>query len=73
MCLSPIKLISPKRLMLWIQVWHAKEVIVMKRSLRPGYAGVDNPLFVRDNTDMFLGDAKVMSEKLFARIQEKMG
>ena len=42
-----------------MQVWHAEQVVVMKRSLRPGYAGVENPLFVRDNTDMFLGDAKV--------------
>lgn len=56
-----------------IRVWHAKQCIVMKRSLRPGYAGVDNPLFVRNNTDMFLGDAKIMSEKLFATIQDKMG
>jgi NAD/NADP transhydrogenase beta subunit len=56
-----------------IEVWKAKEVVVMKRSLRPGYAGVDNPLFVRSNTNMFLGDAKVMGEKLFATLQEKMG
>lgn len=47
-----------------LQVWKAKKTITMKRSLRVGYAGVDNPLFVKENNYMFLGDAKQSLEKL---------
>ncbi|KAL3919475.1 MAG: hypothetical protein SGILL_003735, partial [Bacillariaceae sp.] len=47
-----------------LQVWKAKKSITMKRSLRVGYAGVDNPLFVNENNYMFLGDAKQSLEKL---------
>lgn len=47
-----------------LQVWKAKNTIVMKRSLRVGYAGVDNPLFVEPNNSMYLGDAKQSTEKL---------
>jgi NAD/NADP transhydrogenase beta subunit len=42
-----------------IRAWEAKSVIVMKRTLGTGYAGADNPLFFKPNTDMLLGDAKV--------------
>jgi len=40
-----------------LEVWHAKVVIVMKRSMASGYAGIGNPLFFRENSRMLFGDA----------------
>jgi NAD(P) transhydrogenase subunit beta len=51
-----------------IEVWRAHKVIVMKRSMATGYAGVQNPLFFKENTDMLYGDAKDSVNKLLAEI-----
>ena len=47
-----------------IEVWNAKKVIVMKRSMATGYAGIQNPLFYKENTDMLYGDAKQSVDEL---------
>ena len=56
-----------------IRVWNSKQTVVMKRSLAAGYAGVDNPLFIKDNTAMLLGDAKDTVEKLAAGVKAIYG
>jgi len=53
-----------------LQVYKAKNVIVIKRSLRPGYAGIDNPLFYMENTRMLFSDAKKAVEEIIKAIQE---
>jgi NAD(P) transhydrogenase subunit beta len=47
-----------------LQVWKAKHVVVFKRSMATGYAGVQNPLFFKDNASMLFGDAKDQVEKV---------
>ena len=52
-----------------LEVWKAKNSIVMKRSMASGYAGVDNPLFYKDNNRMLFGDAKKMLEEVLAALK----
>jgi H+-translocating NAD(P) transhydrogenase subunit beta len=52
-----------------LQVWHARTVIVMKRSMASGYAGVDNPLFYRKNSRMLFGDARKNVEAILAEVK----
>ena len=47
-----------------LEVWKAKNVIVMKRSMNAGYAGVQNPLFFKENSYMCFGDAKTTAEAI---------
>ena len=52
-----------------LQVWKARNVVIMKRSLATGYAAVDNPVFFNENTKMLLGDAKTTCQQLNAATQ----
>ena len=51
-----------------LEVWKAKTVVVFKRSMATGYAGVDNPLFFKENTRMLFGDAKKSVDGILAHI-----
>jgi H+-translocating NAD(P) transhydrogenase subunit beta len=52
-----------------LEVWKAKTSIVMKRSMASGYAGVDNPLFYKENNRMLFGDAKKMLDEVLAALR----
>jgi NAD(P) transhydrogenase subunit beta len=52
-----------------IEAWKAEKVIVMKRSMSVGYAGVENPLFYKSNTEMLYGDAKESVDKIISYLK----
>ncbi|HEX7052459.1 MAG TPA: Re/Si-specific NAD(P)(+) transhydrogenase subunit beta [Burkholderiales bacterium] len=52
-----------------LEVWRARTSIVMKRSMASGYAGVDNPLFYKENNRMLFGDAKKMLDEVLAALK----
>lgn len=52
-----------------IEAWKSKTTVVLKRSMAAGYAGVDNPLFYKDNTRMLFGDAKTSIDTILAQLQ----
>jgi NAD(P) transhydrogenase subunit beta len=56
-----------------LEVWKARDVIVFKRSMATGYAGVQNPLFFKDNTQMLFGDAKQRVEDIVRSLPEAAG
>jgi NAD(P) transhydrogenase subunit beta len=51
-----------------LEVWNAKDVVVFKRSMATGYAGVQNPLFFKDNAQMLFGDARDKVNEIVAAL-----
>ena len=52
-----------------LEVWKAKSVVIMKRSMRTGYAGIQNPLFFHERSKMLFGDAKDSLGKLASEVK----
>ncbi|WP_417513280.1 Re/Si-specific NAD(P)(+) transhydrogenase subunit beta [Minwuia sp.] len=52
-----------------LECWNARTTVVLKRSMATGYAGVDNPLFYKDNTRMLFGDAKESLDLVLSKIE----
>ncbi len=52
-----------------LEVWKAKQVFVSKRGQGTGYSGIENPLFFRENTRMFYGDAKASLDALLSQLK----
>ena len=53
-----------------LEVWKAKTCIVLKRGMASGYAGVENPLFYKENTQMLFGDARKMMDAVLAELRQ---
>jgi NAD(P) transhydrogenase subunit beta len=53
-----------------LNVDQSQQVVVLKRSMNPGFAGIDNPLFVNPKTVMLFGDAKDSVERLIAAVKQ---
>ena len=53
-----------------LEVWHAKTVVVLKRSMATGYAGVDNPLFYKENSRMLFGDARESMSAVLSELKK---
>jgi NAD(P) transhydrogenase subunit beta len=54
-----------------LEVWKGGTTIVLKRGMAAGYAGVENPLFFRDNTRMLFGDAKKSLDEVLTALRER--
>jgi NAD(P) transhydrogenase subunit beta len=54
-----------------LEVWKAKTAIIMKRSMASGYAGVDNPVFYKENTRMLFGDARKNVDAILGALSMK--
>jgi H+-translocating NAD(P) transhydrogenase subunit beta len=52
-----------------LEVWKAKTVVVLKRSMASGYAGIENPLFYKPNSLMLFGDAKQNVDGLLTKLR----
>ena len=55
-----------------LRVWEAGTVVVFKRSMSAGYAGVQNPLFFNENSVMCFGDAKATAQEIVAALPAKV-
>ena len=53
-----------------LQVWKSRLVVVMKRGMATGYAGVGNPLFFNENTRMLFGDAKASVDAMLSAMKQ---
>ena len=56
-----------------LRVWEAKDVVVFKRSMASGYAGVQNPLFFNENSVMCFGDAKATAQAIVSSLPTAVG
>src|SRR3954468_22901851 len=62
--------VNPEAGMPIIEVGHSGSVIVLKRSMNTGFAGIDNPLFYEENTSLLFGDAKESGQKVLKEVEE---